>query len=47
MDRSDIDGGYQTTDGEQQLSVLKSQYRISHHDDDFSFHTGDEVPELL
>jgi hypothetical protein len=47
METSDIDGGYQTTDGENQLSVFKSNQRISNHDDDFSFHTGDEVPELL
>ena len=47
MDTSDIDGGYQTTDGEDPLAVFKSNQRISHHDDDFSFHTGEADPELI
>lgn len=47
MDTSELDGGYQTTDAENQISAFKNTSRRSNDDDDFSFHTGNEVPELL
>ena len=47
MDASELDGGYQTTEAENQISAFKNNSRMSNNDDDFSFHTGAEVPELL
>jgi len=47
METSELDGGYQTTDAEKQISVFKNTSGMSKDDDDFSFHTGNEAPELL